>query len=413
MDDRGDDLHRHHLQLPRPPVAFDPQADDQSGLRHERRRLCLHRQHLPDMLRRHVSHIGHPGRPVRPEKGDVSGHPGMVGGLHRRRPFDQYGTVRIFPRAAGAGRAHDLRRADRRRDRLVRKTPACHGQQPLYGGRFDRHGRGPDRHRMALDDLSVERRLRPGRGHRHPDRHRLDGRLRRPAQRDTRRHAQRKRRQPAPRQSLHVGRALEDTHAVGRAAHPFCQRSGLVFLSLLAARLPAGGFGTDAHTGGMGRLDPVPVRRRGRRIDLGMVGQNGTQGHGSSARAQAHDDAGGRRGTPVHLHALFQRPAAVLERRGHHRLVQPDRHHVPELALHDLRGDRRGIPRTQRSQRSRHHGRLRGRGRSDLQLLRRATAEHHGTVAFPRNGRPALDRCRDTLENDTPEIPQEKQAVQK
>ena len=108
---------------------------------------------------------------------------------------------------------------------------------------------------------------------------------------------------------------------------------------------------------------------------------------------------------PVHLHALFQRPAAVLERRGHHRLVQPDRHHVPELALHDLRGDRRGIPRTQRSQRSRHHGRLRGRGRSDLQLLRRATAEHHGTVAFPRNGRPALDRCRDTLENDTPRNP--------
>lgn len=66
---------------------------------------------------------------------------------------------------------------------------------------------------------------------------------------------------------------------------------------------------------------PVPVRRRGRRIDLGMVGQNGTKGHGSVARAQAHDDAGGRRGAPVHLHALFQRPAAVLERRGHHRLV--------------------------------------------------------------------------------------------
>lgn len=119
-------------------------------------------------------------------------------------------------------------------------------------------------------------------------------------------------------------------------------------------------------------------------------------------RAQAHDDAGGRRGAPVHLHALFQRPAAVLERRGHHRLVQPDRHHVPELALHDLRSDRRGIPRTQRGQRSRHHGRLRGRGRGDLQLLRRATAEHHGAVAFPRNGRPALDRRRDTLENDTP-----------
>ena len=99
---------------------------------------------------------------------------------------------------------------------------------------------------------------------------------------------------------------------------------------------------------------------------------------------------------------IIQRPAAVLERRGHHRLVQPDRHHVPELALHDLRSDRRGIPRTQRGQRSRHHGRLRGRGRGDLQLLRRATAEHHGAVAFPRNGRPALDRRRDTLENDTP-----------
>lgn len=42
------------------------------------------------------------------------------------------------------------------------------------------------------------------------------------------------------------------------------------------------------------------------------------------------------------------------------------------------------------------------RGRGDLQLLRRATAEHHGAVAFPRNGRPALDRRRDTLENDTP-----------
>ena len=224
------------------------------------------------------------------------------------------------------------------------KTPACHGQQPLYGGgsiarswpRSSSHGStifpwndvfvlaGAIGILIAIVWMAV---------YADPPKEILDVTLSESAA------------------NRHHGKAFtwggfEDTHAVGRAAHPFCQRSVWYFcLFWLPGYLQEDSGLTPIQVDGS--AGSRSVRRRGRRIDLGMVGQNGTQGHGSSARAQAHDDAGGRRGTPEHLHALFQRPAAVLERRGHHRLVQPDRHHVPELALHDLRGDRRGIPRTQ------------------------------------------------------------------
>lgn len=107
----------------------------------------------------------------------------------------------------------------------------------------------------------------------------------------------------------------------------------------------------------------------------------------------------------VYPHALCERMAGRVVRCAHRACggdLQPDRDHVPELALHDLRGHCRGVSREERRQRGRHHGRRGSRGRRGVQHFHRFAAGDDGQRAVRRHGRDAPRHGRYPVAHGTP-----------
>src|SRR4051812_29937215 len=67
---------------------------------------------------------------------------------------------------------------------------------------------------------------------------------------------------------LYLASALAHAKPVGHPAEPLCERSGLVFLPFLAARLPTGKIGPNSRAGRHGWMDPLSCRRSRRRREF-------------------------------------------------------------------------------------------------------------------------------------------------